>query len=164
MDKPRGPAALSDWLWFNCVPGSNYLTRAQPMKRRLQFSLATLLGLVTIAAFPAHWYAAKRRVDTAREALDEARSRLDTGVADADAVYKASVELVRAERKLPFSNGTDACREHLELMEWLEGYWRIAPLIATVGDPEGFRRECNEKADKIHVRVEEAQRWLDDAS
>lgn len=148
----------------NCVPGSNHFTRVQPMKRRLQFSLATLLGLVTIAAFAAHWYAAKRRVDIACEALDEARSWLQAGVADADAVYKASVELVRAERKLPLSNDADACREHLELMERLEDYWRVAPLIATVGDPEGFRRECNEKADKIHVWVEEAQSWLDDAS
>ena len=63
------------------------------MKRRLQFSLAMLLGLVTIAAFAAHWYAAKRRVDIARETLDEARSRLQAGLAEADAVYKASVEL-----------------------------------------------------------------------
>lgn len=134
------------------------------MKRRLQFSVATLLAIVTVSAFAAHWYATRHRVALAQEELGSLMAGRDVGVAGDDELYDASVKLLYAEQAVPFSNGRDACARHLELMERLENDWRNLPLTAVGGgDPVDFQKECDEKADRIHVWVEEAQRWLADA-
>jgi hypothetical protein len=53
-------------------------------------------------------------------------------------------------------------------MTELEHLWRTLPEVSTVGGSEesynDWVRECHEKADKIHVWVEEAQRWLDETN
>lgn len=107
----------------------------------------------------------RSRLVMAQDEFGAAKAGLMAGTADDKQVYAASVKLLRAEQAMPFSNRRAACARHLELMESREKYWRTLPLISTVGgDPADFRRECNEEADKIHVWVEEARHWLDDAS
>ncbi|HVX16229.1 MAG TPA: hypothetical protein VHC22_33895 [Pirellulales bacterium] len=40
----------------------------------------------------------------------------------------------------------------------------MSPLVSMVGGGKhAWVRECNKKADKVHVWVEEAERWLDEA-
>lgn len=131
------------------------------MKRpfRLQYSLATLLMAVSLSAVAAGWYSTTHRVAMAREALDMARRGYD----DNETIYRASVRLLQAELAVPFRDRETAFYDHLERMTQLEQQWRLLPLVACVGDPPAFRRECSEKADEILVWCDEAERWLDDA-
>lgn len=126
---------------------------------RPQYSLATLLAAVSLSAVAAYWYSTTHRVAAAREAFDIARN--DNG--DNDAIYRASVRLLHAELAVPFRNREPAFYDHLERMTQLEQKWRLLPLVACVGDPPAFRRECNEKADKILAWCDEAEQWLDEA-
>jgi hypothetical protein len=139
------------------------------MKRRLQFSIATLLAVVTVCAFGSHWYATRHRVAKAELEFNIVRSRLDFGEAEDHDVYEASVNLLHARQRTPFFNRRDACAEHLEEMTKLEALWRTLPKYSTTsaGSAEAYKdwvRECNDRADKVHAWVEEAQRWLDEAT
>jgi hypothetical protein len=137
------------------------------MKRRLQFSITTLLAVVAVCAIVAHWYATRYRITVAEQQLHAARVGLEWGGADDRDVYEASVKLLQARQRAPFCNRSDACTEHCELMTNLEELRRSLPATSTVGGSEeaynDWVRACNEKADKIHAWVEEAQRWLDEA-
>ena len=145
---PQAPC-LACQLWRGLMALRGLAKVRSSMKRMFQFSVATLLAIVTACAFGAHWYAAKRRFEAAQ--LDLGRAAYGEGaVTTVEDVYDASVRLLRAEQAVPFSDGRNACKRHLRLMELEE---------------KGHRDWHNDKtADKIHVWVEEAQRWLNEAS
>ena len=126
---------------------------------RPQYSLATLLVVVSLSAVAAYGYSMLHRVATAQEAFDMARS----GYGANEAIYRASVRLLRAELAVPFRDRETAFCGHLERMTRLEQKWRLLPWVACDGDPPAFRRDCHEKADKIMVWCDEAEQWLDEA-
>ena len=131
------------------------------MKRRFQFSIATLLAIVTVSALGAHSYATRHRLAVAQDDLSYAKSALDVGTGTDQDVYEASVKLIHAEQAVPFSDRRGAYARHLELMEQLEAKHRYLPRTGVYGGGyDDWVKECNEKADAIHVWVEEAQRWL----
>ncbi|HVX14052.1 MAG TPA: hypothetical protein VHC22_22900 [Pirellulales bacterium] len=126
------------------------------MGRRLQFSLCTLLVIVTVSAFGVHWCASWygtwrwQRIAAAEHELDGVWrfGTIETGT-DNDAVHDASMKLLRTREAMPFTITRSAYAEHLMRMEALEKMWRA--------------RNLDLQADEAHVFVEEAQGLLDAA-
>jgi hypothetical protein len=80
-----------------------------------------------------------------------------------DEAYKACVNLFHAEQAVPFSNYKDTCAGHLERVKNLDQNWFDLP-ISVIIDYYSYSEKVRRQADKIHAWVEEAQRWLDEAS
>lgn len=72
------------------------------MKRRFQFSVASLLLGTAVIAIAADWWALRRRVIVAREHLEEQRAGYDVGTANVSTLRQASKELLQAELAMPF--------------------------------------------------------------
>lgn len=91
----------------------------------------------------------------------------EVGLTNEDDVYRASVRRLQVEIDVPFSAHQAAYAAHLELMTRLQEAWleRELPLNSIIdAEADDFTGEYDERAAKIYAWVDEAHRWLDEAS
>jgi hypothetical protein len=134
-------------------------------KLRLQFSIATLLAIVTICALVAHWFGTRRRQALAMDAWSTMRADFESGNTSDEDLYQASVGWLHAELAVAFADRRAAYSAHLRRMAEMEQNVRRRPLTTLSGDGYlDYKRQCDERADKILVWVAEAERWLQEGS
>lgn len=89
-------------------------------RRWLQFSLATLLACTTVIALAVHWFAERRRLQTAEHAYEAAEASWEAGAGTLDNLLEASERLYSAERANSFSSGRAAKINYLNRTARLE--------------------------------------------
>jgi hypothetical protein len=89
-------------------------------RRWLQFSLATLLACTTVIALTVHWFAERRRLQTAEHDYEAAKAFWEAGAVTLDELLTASERLYNAERANFFSSRRAANINYLNRTAWLE--------------------------------------------
>lgn len=121
------------------------------MKRKFrpQFSVSTLLAIVSISALVAHWYAACRRASHAEHAWNAARFCYQMGMKTDEDIHQASVDLLQAELATPFSDRHAAYSRHLERVVRLEQVWRQLPRMVDARQQQWhlFRTAASDERD-----------------
>src|SRR3569623_616732 len=82
-------------------------------RRWLQFSLATLLACTTVIALTVHWFAERRRLQTAEHDYQAAQAFWEAGAVTLDELLTASERLYNAERANSFSSAHAAKLNYL---------------------------------------------------
>lgn len=131
-----------------------------PIRRRLQFSLASLFVATAVVAFAVNWWSLWRRAIAARQRFDEETIRFEVGLVTWRDLVGASKELLQAELAVPLvPSDRTAWLRYLDRTRHLyrKAYAHsILAMFATaeahkeaVSSADELLKECDDVADRL---------------
>ena len=147
---------------------ANHFGRSQMATRRrwLQFSLATLLASTSVIALAVHWFAERRRLQTAEHDYESAKSYWEAGIGTVDHLLTASERLYSAELANSFSSRRAAKINYLNRTARLERHIVGIVCLMDESDIRRYRRAgtqlriVREKLEgELDVKAQD-QEWL----
>ncbi len=130
-----------------------------PRSRRFQFGLGTLLIAISVTAVGLYWPVRVQQAHRARERYEMLRTDLELEQVTTAEVCQASLDVYRAEIRVPFADHLRAADDHFDRLEklWQRAYGPASEwLMGVANDAE--RAEAEARMEKVRRYYEDAAR------